>query len=321
MKRNTVSKLTGLLFVLPWIVGFLFFTLYPFMETVKYAFNTVRFLPVGIAMDYVGLDNFVSVLFKDPDFLLQLPVFLMQMACLVPMVLVFSIMLAVLLNAKIKMRRVFRAIFFLPVIIISGSVLENLQINDAVSLSGMRTFFIYVFIQEYLPGFLSRVILYIFDNVVILLWFSGVQILIFLSGLQKVDRAIYDAADVDGASGWQKFWKITIPTLKPFLFLNAMYTIVDIANSSINPIIGFIRQAMFQLLRGFGFAASLTWLYFGLIVVVVLIYYLLLGRGEKETKINRKRRRKKDKVRRGFLRPALISSGSLAKNAKGGTAV
>jgi ABC-type sugar transport system permease subunit len=291
IRRATAGKIAGLLFVLPWIVGFALFTVYPFGETVKYSLHTVRFLTDGIAMDPAGLDNFVNVLFKDPDFLLALPSFALQMALLVPMVLVFSMMLAVLLNGKIKLRRMFRAIFFLPVILISGSVLENLKISNALVLNGMQSFFVYRFIQQSLPGPLAGVILYIFDNIVMLLWFSGVQILIFLSGLQKVDPAIYEASDVDGASAWQKFWKITIPTLRPFLFLNAMYTIVDIANSSVNPVIALIKKAMFELLRGFGFASAATWLYVGLIALVVAVYYFLFGRREKEAKLKTVKRK------------------------------
>jgi len=245
----------------------------------------VRFIPTGIALDPVGFDNFVQVLFQDPEFLLRLPGFLRQMLLLVPMVLVFSIILALMLNTHIKGQRVFRALFFLPVIIMSGAVLDNLRAFDATQLSGLEHFFVYRFIQESLPGIIATPVLFIFDNVVMFLWFSGVQILIFLSGLQKVDQAIYEAASVDGASAWQKFWKITIPTIKPFIFLCALYTVVHIANSPMNLIISLIQTGMFELVRGFGFSAAATWLYFFMIVAMVLLYYAILGREEKEVKV------------------------------------
>jgi ABC-type sugar transport system permease subunit len=286
IKRSTTHKIVGLLFVLPWIIGFLWFTLYPFVETIRYSFSDVRFLLDGVALDPVGFNNFVHVLAGDPDFLLRLPGFLMQMFLLVPMVLVFSIILALILNTPLRGRRIFRAIFFLPVIIMSGAVLDNLQRFGATRLSGLEHFFVYQFIGESLPNFLSTPILFIFDNVVMFLWFSGVQILIFLSGLQKVDRSIYEASSVDGASAWQKFWKITIPTIKPFIFLCALYTVVHISNSPLNPIITLIQDAMFSLIRGFGFAAATTWLYFFLVVAVVFFYYMVLGRtSEKEVQV------------------------------------
>lgn len=285
LRRSTTQKLVGLIFVLPWIIGFFWFTLYPFAETIRYAFSNVRFIPTGIALDPVGFDNFVQVLFQDPEFLLRLPGFLRQMLLLVPMVLVFSIILALMLNTHIKGQRVFRALFFLPVIIMSGAVLDNLRAFDATQLSGLEHFFVYRFIQESLPGIIATPVLFIFDNVVMFLWFSGVQILIFLSGLQKADQAIYEAASVDGASAWQKFWKITIPTIKPFIFLCALYTVVHIANSPMNLIISLIQTGMFELVRGFGFSAAATWLYFFMIVAMVLLYYAILGREEKEVKV------------------------------------
>jgi len=179
IKYRTTHKIAGLLFVLPWIVGFVWFTAYPFIQTIIYSFNTIRWEPLGIAMDPIGFDNYVNVLFRDPDFMLRLPGFMMQMVLLVPMVLVFSILLAIMLNSEIRGRRIFRAIFFLPVIIISGAVLDNLRQFDATSLSGLNHFFIYRFLDESLPGFLATPVLFIFDNVVMFLWFSGVQILIF----------------------------------------------------------------------------------------------------------------------------------------------
>jgi len=93
---------------------------------------------------------------------------------------------------------------------------------------------------------------------------------------------MYEAASVDGASVWQKFWKITIPVLRPFIFLNALYTVVYIANAPTNPIATLIGDGMFQLVRGFGFSAAVTWLYFFIIVAVVLVYFFILGRPEKE---------------------------------------
>ncbi|HBM79751.1 MAG TPA: sugar ABC transporter permease, partial [Clostridiaceae bacterium] len=282
IKRSTRNKAIGLAFISPWLAGFLIFTLYPIIETIRYSFSDVSFLPdKGVSTKYVGLNNFVKVLFVDPDFKLKIPEYLQQLFLLVPMVLVFSVLLALLLNTKLKFRRVFRAIFFLPVIIISGPVLSNLTEMGATKLNGIENFFVFKFIKQALPGAISAPLVYIFQNVVMFLWFSGVQILIFLSALQKVDKNIYEAAMVDGASGWQKFWKITMPTLKPFIYLNAIYTIVDVSKSSLNPFIEMIKYDMFRDRYGFGFSAAATWIYFAFILLAVFLAYLLFGRGEK----------------------------------------
>lgn len=293
MKRTTKDKVAGLLFILPWIIGFLAFTLLPFAQTIQFSMSSVRFLADGISTSFVGIKNFTDVLMVDPDFKLQIPVFLKDMFFFVPMVLVFSIILSVLLNAKIRGRRMFRAVYFLPVVLMSGPVITNLVNMQATTLRGASSFFVYEFIAKHFPEALSMPILYIFDNVILFLWFSGVPILIFLSGLQKTDQSVYEAARVDGASAWQQFWKITMANIKPFIFLNAIYIIVEVSNSALNPFITLIKDSMFDGKQGFGFAAAATWIYFGMILMAVLAAWFLLGRGEKEPKGKPEKRRKK----------------------------
>jgi ABC-type sugar transport system permease subunit len=152
----------------------------------------------------------------------------------------------------------------------------------ATELSGVKSFFVYRFISGHLPSVISTPLLYTFDNAVVILWFCGVQILIILSALQKVDRNIYEAAEVDGATKWQQFWKITMPIIKPFVFLCSIYTIVDVSMSALNPIIVLIKEGMFQPTKGFGFSAAISWIYFLIILLAVLIAYLLLGRERKD---------------------------------------
>lgn len=277
----------------PWIIGFALFTMIPFVQTIQYSFNEVRFRPDGIVMTPVGLDNFANVLYVDPDFKMKIAEYVKLIFLFVPMVVVFSVIIAVLLNTKMRGRRIFRAIYFLPVILISGPVLDNLNEMGATTLKGVNNFFIYEFIEKNFPSFLSTPILYIFSSVVLFLWFSGVQILILLSGLQKTDKSIYEALSIDGASAWQQFWKMTMPTLKPFIFLITVYTIVDVSNSDTNPFVYIIKQAMFDGNKGFGFAAAATWVYFFMIVLAVVIAYLLLGREKHDRFIKVEKRRKR----------------------------
>jgi len=246
-----------------------------------YSFNTVRFKLGGIETTFVKMKNYTDVLLKDPGFKLALPEYLVDLFFFVPMVLVFSIMLSLLLNAELKGRSLFRALFFLPVIIISGPVIENIQAMGAASLQGLSNFPVYRFIHDSIPNFIAAPILYVFENAVLILWYTGVQTLIFLSAMQKIDKSIYEASMVDGASSWQQFWKITIPTIKPFIFLNAVYTIVDVSMSTMNPVITEIKKAMFDIKKGFGFASAASWIYFLIILSAILLSYLLFGREEK----------------------------------------
>lgn len=282
IKYKHRKKLIGFLFVSPWLIGFLVFTAYPLFTTLFYSFSKVRFYLVGIGTEPVGMQNYAKVLLNDPALKLALPSYITQLIFIVPMVLVFSILLSMLLNNKFKFRRWFRALFFLPVIIMSGPVVNNLKEMGATELNGVKSFFVYKFISQNAPHLISTSLLYIFDNAVVILWFCGVQILIILSALQKVDTNIYEAAEVDGATKWQQFWKITMPMIKPFVFLCSIYTIVDVSMSSLNPIIVLIKEGMFQPTKGFGFSAAISWIYFLIILLAVLIAYLLLGRVKKD---------------------------------------
>lgn len=297
LKYSSRKKWFGFCLVLPWIIGFIVFTLYPLSQTILYSFSEVKITTSGTQTALVGLKNYTDVLFTDPDFTLGIPGYLRQMFFMVPMIVVFSLLFALMLNSQIRGRRIFRAIFFLPVIIISGPILERVRSVGATNLPGVDSFFVFQFINDQLPSVLSDPIRYIVSNIVLIFWFSGVQVLIFLSGLQKVDQSMYEASMVDGASAWQRFWKITIPVVKPFILLIAIYTVVDISMSSLSPFVGVIEEGMFAASKGFGFSSAASWLYFLFIVAALLLALLVFGRKgkdplkEKEKELRKMRRR------------------------------
>ena len=297
MKYSTRKKLFGFCLVLPWVVGFAVFLVYPLSQTILYSFSSVTITPHGTRTEPVGLKNYTDVLFTDPDFTLGIPTYLQQMVFMVPMVVVFSLLFALLLNSHIRGQRVYRAIFFLPVVLISGPILEKVRDVGATDLPGPGDFFVFEFINTQVPPLLAAPIQYIVQNIVLIFWFSGVQVLIFLSGLQKVDRSLYEASMVDGASAWQQFWKITIPMVRPFILLIAVYTVVDISMSSLSPFIAVIEEGMFAPSQGFGFSSAASWLYFLLILAALAVAFLVFGRREKDIlkqkeKALRKRRRR-----------------------------
>jgi ABC-type sugar transport system permease subunit len=114
---------------------------------------------------------------------------------------------------------------------------------------------------------------------IMILWYSGVQILIFLSALQKVDPALYEAAKIDGGSGWECFWKITLPTIKPMILLNAVYTVIFLSGNEQNRLINMIESAMFSGTKekGYGYASAMAWMYALIVTMVVALFFLLLG--------------------------------------------
>lgn len=271
------EAITGLLFISPWIVGALVFLAYPLINSFWYALNNIRITPVGKNFTFVGQGNFTQILFVDPDFTTELIDYITSTVISVPIIVVFALIIAMMLNQNIRAKGFFRLIFFLPVIIVSGPILGMLTAEGAGSITAIDMNAIGTAIQNFLPYGLGEPVAEVFTNMVTILWYSGVQILIFLSGLQKIDRSMYEAAKIDGGSGWECFWKITLPMIKPMILLNCVYTVVFISNNSQNSIIELIKNSMFSGTKekGYGYAAAMSWLYSLVVLIIVAIFALL----------------------------------------------
>lgn len=289
-KRKSIQ---GLVLILPWIIGFVIFTAYPIIYSLFLSFNAVLITPTGIKTTFVLFDNFKRALFTDPEFLTQLMLFVRILVFAVPIIVVFALFMAMLINQPIKGKGFFRAVFFLPVIITSGEVARELFTQGAGSVPIISRYGIMDYINARFPPLIAMPLVQITEQLIIMLWFSGVQILIFLAGLQKMDASIYEAASVDGASPWEVFWKITMPYLKPFIFVNIVYTIVSLCTSNFNAVIEKIRYEMFRVETGFGYASSIAWLYFLTVFVLLLLVVLFVGRDEKSLRVKTFDRRKR----------------------------
>lgn len=269
----------GFLFVTPWIIGALVFLIYPLCTSFWYSLNQIRLTPSGMVMKFNSYGNYTQVLLADDTFLGTLTAYLTKTIISVPIIVVFALIIAILLNGKIKFRGFFRMIFFLPVIIVSGPVMDKLASTGAASISTLDSATIQTLLEGIFPSSFAEDVAELFGNMATLLWYSGVQILIFLSALQKIDRAQYEAAQMDGGSGWECFWKITLPSIKPMILLNVVYTIVFISNNSQNEIIDLIKTSMFngQADQGYGYAAAIAWFYSAVEIAIVLVFALLLA--------------------------------------------
>ena len=219
-KRNAVA---GYLFILPWIVGLLAFVAYPVVYSILLSLSTAKVTTSGIEMKWAGLTYYTRALAQDTTFTSTIAETVLFMACAVPVILVFSLMIAILLNSKFRLRGFFRSVFFLPVIIMSGPAISELLTKYTVDFSESGAG-IYEFLAT-LPDFLQTPALFILNNLVLILWFSGVQILIFLAGLQKISPEIYEAASIDGVNAWQNFWQITFPLIGPFFTINMVLSL------------------------------------------------------------------------------------------------
>ena len=276
LKRKTKESLTGYSFISLWIIGFLVFTLIPIGRTAFLSFNKVKVTTEGIKTTFVGIQNYKDALLMDVQFVDTLITYLGEIIVYVPIILVFSLAMAMLLNMDIKFKGLFRTIFFLPVIITSGPVIQKLIEKGATSIPSITKVVESGIITQAVPGVLGDIITTILSSLIVILWFAGVPIIIFIAGLQKIDRAVYEAASIDGASKWESFWKITLPALNPMVILNVVYTIVTISMFSVNGVIMHIQTKSFDDKWGLGYASAMSWIYFAVLLVILCIFVLLV---------------------------------------------
>ena len=275
----------GYLFISPWIVGVSIFFLYAMVQSLSFSFSRVE-LSNGVILHPLenGLfENFVKVFTTDVNFPTTLANFGVGLVLQLPVIIAFSLIIALLLNSKIRCRSLFRMIFFLPVIIATGPVMSRLT-SQGVSSVPMVSQNALLGVLKDLPEFIYNPINNLFSSLIMILWNSGIQILIFLAGLQKVPRTLYEAAKIDGASGWESFWKITLPTVKPLILLNAIYTVVTLATGGSNEIIELIYNATYTATQGYSYAMAMSWIY-TLVVAVILVIVFLLFREKSDKRV------------------------------------
>ena len=287
-KISNVKKkaLIGLAFTSPWIIGFFAFGLYPILRSIRFAMAasgksdlmTKKFTVTGF-----GFTQFKKIFTAEPQHLLAIGNFAIDLAVVVPVVLVFSLILALLLNQKIKGKGIFRSIFFLPVVLLSGNMLRYFNSYNLLTVPSITNGALEKVIETYFPSFISTIVITAFSKIVLILWLSGVQTLIFLAGLQKIDKTVYEAAKVDGASPWECFWKITFMELIPLMYINIVYTTIIYSNlGEYNPIINIISNVQNnEVDYGRAYASALAWILFLIDILEIGIYCIAIKLGSK----------------------------------------
>ena len=285
----------GWLFVLPFIIGFALIYLPIIFDSIRFTFFEITNIPNykggGIRLDPVGFEHYYDALFEDPDFVKILITGLTNMVFEIPMILIFSLFMAVVLNQKMAGRAVFRAIFFLPVILSTGLMASiGLQndlgtsmesgvsdgsggnaANQIVSVMDFKLLFENMAIGKELLDYVVTAINNIYDIVNR----SGVQLLIFLAGLQSISPAIYESVKVDGATGWETFWKITFPMISPMILVNAVYTVIDSFTVKSNVVMTFISNIYETKSREL--SSAMSWIYFLLVIIILAIVAMIFS--------------------------------------------
>lgn len=277
------EAISGYLFILPFIIGFVLLFLIPLIQSFRFSISNIEIIAGGYKLVPVGLAHYKNALLVDINFNTALYSSIQRLLIDLPTVVIFSFFAATLLNKPFKGKTSARIIFFLPVILTSGVIIA-LEANDlmlsisrssfanevAASGSGiMRIFNLSTLLTQInLPkdfiDFITNAVNHLYDVIIA----SGVQILIFLAALQSIPKGLYEASTIEGATGWENFWKITFPLVGPYILVNSIYTIVDTFTNAKNVVMQtIVSTSINQFLYGYG--SAMAWLYF-LVIVVIL---------------------------------------------------
>lgn len=279
------ENIRGYMFMLPWIIGFIVFSLIPFIATIVLSFMNVSSTVEGYSITPAGFSNYYTAFFRNTEFVPALLSFLGMVIPYTFVIIVVSFIIAYLLN-KIKVGRgIMRTIYFLPVIIMSGPVMSQIleradeSVEAAQGMSGYEGVFILEMIRSYSPA-VANFMEGVFDELTMILWFTGIPIVLFISALQRINHTLYEAAKIDQANEWQTLWKITIPMVKPTALVATIFTIAQLGTYDTSAIYNLIKTATGNTQSGFGFAATYAWIYCLVVLIIIGCSFLIFRERE-----------------------------------------
>lgn len=295
MKKRSYEKkksLCGYVFISLWLIGTLVFFVIPLIKSLIYSLSDVQIGKNQLITSFSGVKNYSDALFSDRKFSSLLSDTLIETLWKTPLILIFSLFIAVLLNHKFKGRSLARAIFFLPVIIATGPAYSIISGDMASSGNNGAEQFSTLFSNDLigdlmhffgiyeLTGNFGNYVTTVADNIFSIIWSSGIQIVIFLAALQNIPTSAREAAEIEGATGWEYFWKITLPYVSPFILANFIFTVTDAFANPTNDVMKRISEIQSDI--NFGLAAAMAWIYFLIVLIIIgivcflcrnLIYY------------------------------------------------
>ena len=285
-KRKAIS---GYLFILPFIIGFLVFMVKPLFQSLYMSFCNVELGAGNFNPVWNGIANYYNAFRVDPDFTRLLTEELSRMVLYSIAIMVFSFFVALILNQEFHGRALVRAVFFLPVILSSG-VIIGLESNNQLMSTLQQTIETSaegVSVTAVLENLLRtsgvgvkafEKVFEVIDNIYDIAIASGIQIIIFRSGLQTISSSMYEAAAIEGCTKWESLWKITFPMVSSLFIVNWIYTIVDFCMRTDNEVIKKISTVMVTQLQ-YGYASAMSWVYFVIVIAFVGISSLFISRG------------------------------------------
>ena len=276
---------TGWLFISVWLAGTVFLFIRPLIMSFYYAFHEVLITAEGLQYKFAGLENFIykfrdDIYFFSTTFEPALSNFLID----VPIAVIFSLFIAIILNQNFKGRTLSRAIFFLPVIITSGIVIQILlTVGLDTDLETENTFIFQsgnitrLLINAGLPHFITDFFMEVSNRIFNIVWMSGIQIILYLSGLQSIPRSEYEAAHIEGATAWECFWKITWVRVSPITLVVLVYSLIDSFTNVSNVMIKFVYEE-YQQRGNLGGSSALGLMYCMVAFIIIITAYALASK-------------------------------------------
>lgn len=272
----------GVLFIMPWIIGVVLFFLVPLMQSVLYSLSDVNVTENGMDFQFAFFKNYEYILFKNPDFETNLRSALSSFLYSLPIIVIVSLVLALILNQKFPGRFLFRALYFMPVIIATGIVMEivfrttspEAAANAPEALTDNLFSVADIMRLLDLPGEIAAFVKDAINSIFDIIWSTGIQIVLFIAGLQTIPSSLYEACYVEGATKWEQFWFVTFPMLSRVTMLVSIFTMIELFTDKQNPL---MAQAYTQMQGGnYDETSAMLWFYFliiGLFMGALLAIY------------------------------------------------
>ncbi len=282
---RTRRAVNGYLFIMPWLLGFIYFYVRCLVMAVDFSLSSLTLLPGGgYSTDFIALDNFIYAFRVHATFKQVLTTSILNMVIDVPLIIFFSLFIAILLNREFKGRTVVRAIFFLPVILNAPAIVDAMEMSRQMMMGGLSStsseisssftgagvsvsYYFELMENLAIPGSVLDYLVGAVSRISTIITASGVQIIIFLAALQSIPSSLYEVSRIEGATAYETFWKVTFPLVMPHIITNLVFTIV----------VGFAQSEIVELAyqtyftdknNGLSAAFSLT----GTVIVCALLF-------------------------------------------------
>ena len=296
LSLTTKKALSGWLFVLPFVLGILFIYGPIVINSIAISLSDYQPATGAMKLTWNNFANYTYMFSEDKYFAVSLVDGIKDLILQIPAIVIFALFMAIILNQKMTGRAAFRAIFFLPVILSTGIIdsidsrsafmesINNSQggVDDNTGSEGGGILSA-MDLEQLLGGIkigteLVEYVVGLVNDIFNIVSRSGVQMLIFLSGLQSISPSIYESCEVEGASAWETFWKITLPMISPMILVNAVYTVIDAFTAADNRVMYYIFKEVYMKQGSAGYArsAAMSWVYVGVVLMFIVLVALIM---------------------------------------------